>query len=108
MDQQGKVIVPTFDWVGFLAPFFKKLPGIKKGHHFMMDSAHPGDVFIKDRADETAARKHSLLRVEGSIDGFPEVIKPAGLSSARQWYLYEKIREVYWNKLYNIQLGREV
>ena len=66
----------------------------------MMDSAHPGAVFTKDRADETVAKRHSLLRVEDSIDGFPEVIKPAGLSSACQWYLYEKIREVNWSNVH--------
>ena len=73
----------------------------------MMDSAHPEAVFIRDRADETVAKRHSLLRVEDtcSIDGFPEVIKPAGLSSARQWYLCEKIREVNWS---NVQLEEGV
>ena len=66
---------------------------------------HTGAVFIKDGADETVSKRHSLLRVEDSIDGFPEVIKPVGLSSARQWYLYEKIREVNWS---NVQLEEGV
>ena len=96
VDQQGKVIVPTYDWTGFLTPYFKKLPGIKKGHHFIMKSSHPGEVMVKDRADQTVARKYSLLREDSTLAGFPEVIEPAGLSPARQWYLHDKIREVRW------------
>ena len=84
VDQQGKVIVPTYNWTGFLTPFFKKLPGIKKGHHFTMKSSHPGEVLVKDRADQTVARKHSLFREGSAVAGFPEVIEPAGLSPACQ------------------------
>ena len=59
-----------------------------------MKSSHPGEVLVKDRADQTVARKHSLLREGSTVNGFSEVIEPAGLSPARQWYLHDKIREV--------------
>ena len=58
VNQQGTVV----PMIGFLAPYFKKLQGIKKGHHFTIKSANPGDVFVKDRADQTIAKKHSLLK----------------------------------------------
>lgn len=43
-DEQGKIIVPTYDWISFLAPVFKKLPNIKKGRHFRFSSTIPGKL----------------------------------------------------------------
>ncbi len=42
VDENGKVIVPTYDWISFFATRFKKLIGIKKGHHFSFISSQPG------------------------------------------------------------------
>ncbi len=93
-DQDGGTIVPTYDWIGFLVPHFRKLIGIKKGHHFRVHSSQPGVVFMKQRADEATEVEHSLLK-EGFDPGeFPEIIEPDGLSAQRQWYLHDKIREV--------------
>ncbi len=39
VDENGKVIVPTYDSVSFFATRFKKLIGIKKGH---LISSQPG------------------------------------------------------------------
>ena len=96
VDETGSVIVPTYDWVSFFAPRFKKLPSIKKGHHFRFFSSHPGAVFTKERADDTTEVYHNLLKEGATFDDpceLPDVIQPAGLSAQRQWYLYEKIRE---------------
>ena len=83
-----------YDWIGFLAPHFKKLPGIKKGHHFYLTHTYPGEVFVKERANQSIPKQHRLLTAELTDGSFPTVITPSGLSPHRQWYLYEKIREV--------------
>ena len=44
----GRVIVPVYDWVSFLARYFKKLPGIKKFHHCTFSKESPGLVPYKD------------------------------------------------------------
>ena len=92
----GDVIVPTYDWVSFFASRFKKLPNIKKGHHFRFSSSHVGVVYTKKRTDDTIEVQHNLLKEGASFDDPSElssVITPAGLSAQRQWYLYEKIQE---------------
>ena len=43
--EDGSIIVPSYDWTGFLAPHMKKIVGIKNFHHFRMSSSSPGDVF---------------------------------------------------------------
>ena len=84
-EEEG-VIVPTFDWTSILAPKFKKLSGIKKGHHFRFSSSEPGVVYTKERADDTTEAKHNLLKDGVTCDNseLPDVIKPAGLSAQRQ------------------------
>ena len=96
VDEMGDVIVPTNVWVSFFAPRFKKLPNIKKGHHFRFSFSHVGVVYTKERTDDTIEVQHNLLKEGASFDDpseLPSVIAPAGLSAQRQWYLYEKIRE---------------
>ena len=95
VDEVGNTIVPFFDWVSFLAPVFKKLPGIKKLHHFRFNSSQPGVVFIKTHCDQPE-KQHTLLKKNGpvvTVDDFPCRITPSGLSTERQWYLHDKIRE---------------
>ena len=91
--EDGTTIVPTYDWTSFFAPHLRKLPGIKKIHHFRMSSSQPGFIFIKEHSD-TAEVKFSMLKEPWSPDkdDLPEVIPPRGLSAERQWYLYEQIR----------------
>ena len=93
--EDGGMIVPTYDWISFLAPKFKKLSGIKKGHHFRFPSSEPGVVYTKERADDNTEVRHNLLKDGATCDDteLPDVIEPAGLSAQRQWYLYDKIRE---------------
>ena len=45
-DEHGGVIVPTLDWITFFAPKFRKMIGIKKGHHFRFSSSHKGEVLL--------------------------------------------------------------
>ena len=96
VNEEGSVIVLTYDWASFFAPRFKKLPNIKKGHHFRFSSSHPGVVYTKERTDDTSEARHDLLKEGATFDDhseLPDVIVPAGLSAQRQWYLYDKIRE---------------
>lgn len=94
-DEDGKPIVPMYDWTSFFAPHLKKIPGIKKMHHFRCESSEPGVVYVKERSDSPVETRIVLLK-----DGWsppphvlPDVITPKGLSAERQWYLFDSIRE---------------
>ncbi|XP_064383600.1 uncharacterized protein LOC135332176 [Halichondria panicea] len=91
--EDGTTVVPVFDWTSFFAVRMKKLTGIKKFHHFYFDSAKPGEVVVKVRSD-SAETKYELLKQPWTPDPqtLPDKVPPRGLSSERQWYLYEKIR----------------
>lgn len=91
--EDGGTIVPTFNWTDFFATKMKKIPGIKKLHHFRFDSSSPGKVFVKERCD-TPEMELELLKEswEPDVDELPTIVPPHGLSAERQWYLYEQIR----------------
>ena len=44
----GRVIVPVYDWVSFLGEHFKKIPNLKKFHHFAFSKETPGMVSCKE------------------------------------------------------------
>ena len=85
----GEVIVPTFDWKSFLENHFKRIPAIKKYHHFRFSSDIPGSVFLK-LSGETDEREMVLLKDEWNplTEHGPNLLPPPGLSPERQWYLY--------------------
>ena len=58
-------------------------------HHFIVDSS---GIRCKRFADSESSEPYSLLLKEPQPDLLPNVIKPAGLSIDRQWYLFHKIR----------------
>ena len=91
---EGETIVPTFDWTGYLAPFFKRIKSIKAFHHFTIDSDSPGQILLRKTCDSPITKEQHLrnLAVIPSSD-LPPIIAPIGLSRERQWYLYDKIRE---------------
>ena len=41
---QREVLVPTYDWTGHLAPYFRRIKSLKTYHHFTLDSQCPGMV----------------------------------------------------------------
>ena len=51
--QDGKVIVPTYDWVSFFDEPFRQraLKGIKSMHHLTFTHRKPGYVIVKDSVD---------------------------------------------------------
>lgn len=72
----------------------KALPGIKKLHHFRFESAHLGKVFMKEFIDSTEQIR-SLMKDNWVPDPneLPDIIPAKGLSTERQWYLYDQIRQ---------------
>ena len=91
--EYGSTIVTTFDWTDFFGPKMKKIPNIKKFHHFRFESTSPGCVFTKECCDSPEV-KHDLLKEPWTSDAndLPGVIPPRGLSAERQWYLHDQIR----------------
>ena len=56
---------------------------------------HPGTVSLKNYSDSEETTFHMLSDDDWytTISDLPSVIPPSGLSSTRQWYLYQQIRE---------------
>ena len=92
--QDGRVIVPSRDWAGFLSSHYRRLDGIKQYHHFRFERSHPGVVFLK-KTTTAEEEERVLLRVAWtpSPTDKPPSIAPQGLSLERQKYLFDKIRE---------------
>ena len=80
--EDGSTIVHTYNWTDFFAPRMKKITGIKKLHHFRIDSASPGCVFTKEQCDSPEV-KHELLKAPWTpdVDSLPAVVPPRGLSA---------------------------
>ena len=82
------------DWKTFLNRIFKPIANVKKYHHFIFRSDKPGVVIVKEKCD-APEKEVRILRVP--LDQFdqtarPNTIVPAGLSEARQQYLYSTVR----------------
>ena len=90
--EDGRNVVPTHDWTGFLAPCFIKLKNIKQYHHFLFSSSSPGVVQIKKQCDEPAEDIRLLKSSMTDLHEYPDQIDPKGLSAERSWYLYDEIR----------------
>lgn len=89
----GRVLVPTYDWESFLAPYFRPLPGILKNHYFRFCSERPGYVFFKASLDDEE-QCFQLLRDKRNLPPLhvPSLLHPKGLTQERKKYLYEQIR----------------
>ena len=94
--KDGSVTVTTYDWQEYFKSFCTKIKGMKK-LLLRFESAHPGYIFVKERAGSIEV-KRSILKVMSwspKADQLPPVLPlpPSGLSNQRQWYLYSMIRE---------------
>ena len=71
----GEVIVPLFDWTGYLAPHFKVNKGIKRIHHFTLE--------------EHSLRGGHLITQVTCTDSPTAVpfLKVTNVSLPHQWYL---------------------
>ena len=89
--ENGDVLVPTYDWQTMLSRYFRRLGGLKSYHHFSVQSDELGVVRVR-KSSHSLEEKFNLHKTHPD-DSMPEVLKPAGLSVSRQWYLYDNIRQ---------------
>lgn len=84
------------DWSNWLSNYFKIIPNITNYHHFLLNSIDGGTLIVK-KTVEAEEKKIDILKkpidCKKSRIYPPERLYPAGLSSERQWYLYEQIRQ---------------
>ena len=91
----NRVIVPVYDWTLLLGQYFKKIPNIKKYHHFRFSKDEPGKVFFKENSF-SAEQSFMLLKDPSNLPRqgiLPSQIKPEGLSDERKRYLFHEIRQ---------------
>ena len=91
----GRVIVPVYDWASFLEPYFKKIPNIKKYHHFRFSKATPGMAFCKELVT-SPEQPFMLVKDQANLPPssvLPPTIRPDGLSQERKNYLFREIRQ---------------
>ena len=86
-------LVPTYDWTGHLAPYFRRIKSLKTYHHFTLDSQCSGMVLLKETSDSPVTKERHLRDDNDVPSELPLTVAPSGLSNERQWYLYDKIRE---------------
>ena len=93
--EDGSVIVGAYNWQDHFATYCTKVVGIKKLHHIRFNSAHPGQIFVKEKTGSQEEKRNIMKDPSWSPsrEELPSVLLPSGLSLQRQWYLYEKIRE---------------
>ena len=92
--QDGKVLVPTYDWATFFDQPFRQraLKGIKSMHHLTFTSTKRGYVVVKDSVDGLE-REIKLMQDDHwapTADSLPPTIPPPGLSLERRQYPQEK------------------
>ena len=51
-NEDGTAIVPTCDWTNYLKEFMHPLSGLKRYHHFLVNSRDPGIISVKEHCDE--------------------------------------------------------
>lgn len=83
----GTVLVKTYDLSGHLAPYFKKLTGISKFHHFRFNKSYPGKAATEE--------EFQMLKDASILPPclLPPQVLPSGLDDERRRYLHKEIRE---------------
>ena len=89
--ENGVVMVPTYDWVTFLKPHFKKVVGIKSHHHFDFCDDNLGVVAMREFADSSPTVQ--MLSTSSCPVSLPSPLLPRGLDAKRKVYLFKEIRE---------------
>ena len=90
----GTVIVPVYNWSSFLEWFFKRVPNIKKYHHFRFSKDEPSRVYFKE-LHSSPEQSLMLLKDRAVIppaSQLPAKLNPARLSQERKEYLFREIR----------------
>ena len=94
-NSDGERIVNCYDWVGYFQSLgFRSIHQIFKYHMFCCDVQHPGAVFVKYFSDSDEM-KVQVVKAPLILDASPPTeIEHKGLDIERQWYLYDKIRQL--------------
>ena len=81
----GTVVVPVHDWVKFLEPFFMKILGISKFHHFQFTKEHPGVFFCRILTGSEEIEFHILIKTAVRPQNhLPLPVVPLGLHEDRK------------------------
>ena len=88
-------MVSVYDWATFLGKHFHKVPQMKSYHHFTFAARKPGFVTMKKFSDSESISFELLSGMTWAPTPYqlPPPILPSELSSTRQWYLHNQIRE---------------
>ena len=69
--QDGKTIVPVFDWQVHLSPHFKKFPTIKKWHAFITTLDNKGRLIIKVKRYSNTPEIHLDILKDDLLSDMP-------------------------------------
>ena len=93
--QDGRVIVPAYDWCTFLGQYFKKIANVKKFHHFRCSEDEPVVGYCREYL--TSLEQTCALLKDGAVippvSVLPQKINPEGLSDEHRNYLHCEIRQ---------------
>lgn len=87
--------VMFFEWKAYLQQYFKTLKHLTDYHHFYIDAKQPGIVTCRESASSESFT-FNLLKCKTKTPQrgvLPDITVIKGLDPARQWYLYEQIRQ---------------
>ena len=84
--QNSEKPVVFYSWSAYFDEFFKKLPNMRKYHHFKMMAEVPGVVHVKEYTNTEEIEINIMKRGQIQIDSetLPDTIIPKGLDAARQ------------------------
>ena len=91
--------VMFFEWKAYLQQYFKTLKHITDYHHFYIDAQQPGIATCGENASSESFT-FNLLKCKSKTPQrgvLPDKTVIKGIDHARQWYLYEQIRQYYYS-----------
>lgn len=92
--ESGEGLVPINDWLTyFQEKGWKSCKNITNYAHFEFSAQEKGIVKTKVTLESRTVTNRITLDLKESLDDFPRLIQPEGLSFKRKLYLYKKIRE---------------
>ena len=95
LTHDGRVIVPVYDCSTFLGQYFRKIPNIKKFHHFRFFKDEPRVVYCPEYL--SSPEQVCVLLKDGAVippgSVLPQRINPERLSDECRNYLYREIRQ---------------
>lgn len=92
-DVSGNVFVPTYDWQKHFRDLrFSAIPTIKLHHKFIFSKEFKGKVRLYE-SSYCEVFTEFTISCDSFTDSLPPVVSPLGLSTLRQSYLYNNIRQ---------------